>query len=178
MKNGKWKKIAVVLAAAFLMTGCGNAASQGVKALKEGDYASALSRFQEAAKSSDASLAAEGYQGMGMTYYETGDYSAALDAFEEALDKGGKETAQLDNLAGVCAMQTGDYGAGLEYIQAGLALADPEDKELYQEMRYNEIVCLEQQGDWENAKEKVKDYLEDYPDDENAQKEAEFLQTR
>ena len=45
-------------------------------------------------------------------------------------------------------------------------------------MKYNEIICYEKQADWENAKGKVTEYLDAYPDDETVQKEAEFLETR
>ena len=85
---------------------------------------------------------------------------------------------------GVCAMQTEDYADALSYIQSGLALADSQEGEdapdasLIQEMKYNEIICCERQGDWDTAKEKVAEYLADYPDDETAQKEADFLETR
>ena len=80
-------------------------------------------------------------------------------------------------------MQTGDYAKGLEYIQSGLAMADASDSgeaddSLIREMEYNEIICYEQQSDWENAKAKIAEYISKYPDDEAAQKEAEFLQTR
>lgn len=49
---------------------------------------------------------------------------------------------------------------------------------MLREMKYNEIVCLEQQADWQSAKQKVDEYLSEYPDDESVQKEAEFLITR
>lgn len=49
---------------------------------------------------------------------------------------------------------------------------------MIQEMEYNEIICYEQTADWENAKQKITEYTEKYPDDENAKKEAEFLETR
>ena len=45
-------------------------------------------------------------------------------------------------------------------------------------MQYNVIVAYEQAKDWESAKVKLKEYLNDYPDDQNAQKELEFLETR
>ena len=45
-------------------------------------------------------------------------------------------------------------------------------------MRFNVIAAYEQSGDWESAKVKLTEYLEDYPDDEAAQKEMEFLNTR
>ena len=184
MRKNRIKTVILSLTAVFLITGCADAASQGVKSLRDGDYTGALSQFQEAVDSGNADEAADGYQGMGMTYYETGDYAAALEAFQNALDRGAEQTVQLYNLAGVCAMQTEDYETALGYIQAGLALADTASgsdaasEELLQEMRYNEIVCYEQQADWDNAKQKITEYLEEYPDDEAAQKEADFLQTR
>ena len=40
------------------------------------------------------------------------------------------------------------------------------------------IVAYEQMKDWESAKAKLKEYLAEYPDDEAAKKELEFLETR
>jgi len=45
-------------------------------------------------------------------------------------------------------------------------------------MRFNQIVCYERLGDWENAKAKMTEYLQVYPDDAKAKREAKFLQTR
>ena len=45
-------------------------------------------------------------------------------------------------------------------------------------MRLNEIAAYEKSGDMESAKSKLKSYIQDYPDDEKAAKEAEFLETR
>ena len=45
-------------------------------------------------------------------------------------------------------------------------------------MEYNVIVCYEQQADWENAKSAMKQYQEDFTEDDSVSKEAEFLQTR
>lgn len=144
----------------------------------------AAAEFQTAADDEDKKTSAEGYRGLGIVYYETGDYANALEAFRSALDNGAEQTAELYNLMGVSAMQTGDYEAGLEYIQSGLAMTDAAsgdesaDADLVREMEFNEIICCEQLADWENAKEKADEYIKKYPDDEAAQKEAEFLQTR
>ena len=56
--------------------------------------------------------------------------------------------------------------------------AEDVSDEMMQEMRFNEIAAYEQSGDMESAKSKLKDYTADYPDDEKAAKEAEFLETR
>ncbi|MDE7066873.1 MAG: hypothetical protein K2O83_04225, partial [Schaedlerella arabinosiphila] len=50
--------------------------------------------------------------------------------------------------------------------------------EVIREMKFNRVVCLEKKLDWENAKAAMAEYASLYPDDANAQKEAEFLSTR
>ena len=44
--------------------------------------------------------------------------------------------------------------------------------------RYNAIVACEGMEDWEQAKERLAKYTDKYPKDEEAKKEAEFLETR
>ena len=170
----RWIIILAAVAAAGVIGGCSNPQKSGVSALEKGD-------FEEMTQSGDA---AEGYRGLGMTYYEMEDYENALESFRQAAENGAKQTIQMYNLMGICAMQTEDYKSALDYIQSGLALmstsdgADKADEDLVQEMKYNEIICYEKQADWENAKGKVTEYLDAYPDDETVQKEAEFLETR
>ncbi len=181
------KKVTVLAAAACaacLVAGCANAVKDGTDALTDGRYEEAETSFQEAAESTDKEVSADGWRGLGMTYYEMEKYEEALSAFQSALDQGADQTVELYNLMGVCAMQTGEYGQALEYIQAGLALNETDaekgkaDDSLIQEMKYNEIICYEQQADWENAKQKAAEYAEAYPGDEAIQKEVEFLETR
>ena len=43
---------------------------------------------------------------------------------KKTVDTGVVQTTQIYNLMGVCAMKTEDYEAALEYIQAGLAMAE------------------------------------------------------
>lgn len=176
--------LAGIVIAAGMITGCGNSRKAGVEALEQGKYEEALSEFQEAVKDGSAKETAEGYRGLGMTYYEMEDYENALDSFRKAADNGAEQTVQLYNLMGICAMKTSDYASALEYIQSGLALIstsegeDKADVKLVQEMKYNEIICYEQQADWSNARQKAEEYLEAYPGDETVEKEVEFLKTR
>ncbi len=179
------KRIAVLImgvSIACVSAGCANALKDGTDALEAGDYETAVTEFQKAVSDGNEEMEAEGYRGLGMAYYETGEYAQALEAFQNAVNQGAEQTVQIYNLMGVCAMQTGDYGNALESIRAGLALADSgredADADLVREMEYNEIICYERQADWENAKQKIAEYVNQYPDDEAAQKEAEFLETR
>lgn len=181
----KWMTIMTAAAlAAGVVCGCANPEKSGVEALKNGEYQEAEAQFQEMTQSGSGEDAAEGYRGLGMTYYEMEDYAGALEAFRQAVDNGVQQSVQLYNLMGVCAMQTEEYEAALEYIQSGLALAESADgeeqpsEELIREMKYNEIICYEKQSDWENARQKADEYLSEYPEDESVQREAEFLETR
>ena len=163
----KWMTIMTAAAlAAGVVCGCANPEKSGVEALKNGEYQEAEAQFQE------------------MTQSGSREDAGALEAFRQAVDNGVQQSVQLYNLMGVCAMQTEEYEAALEYIQSGLALAESADgeeqpsEELIREMKYNEIICYEKQSDWENARQKADEYLSEYPDDESVQREAEFLETR
>ena len=144
------KKLAVLMLTGVtcLASGCGNVVKDGTEALGEGRYDAAETAFEEATKNGNKEVAADGYQGLGMTYYEQEEYDKALEAFQTALDQGAEQTQELYNLTAVCAME------------------------------YNVIVCYEQQADWENAKSAMKQYQADFPEDDSVSKEAEFLQTR
>ena len=180
----KWIAAPVAaLVAASVICGCANPQKAGVKALEEGNYAEAETQFQELTEAGGEDAAA-GWQGLGMAYYETEDYQGALEAFQKAVESGMSPSIQMYNLMAVCAMQMKEYGQALEYIRSGLALADTASEEeqpdagLIQEMKFNEIICCERQADWESAKQKITEYVSEYPDDETARREAEFLATR
>ena len=80
------------------------------------------------------------------------DYSSALEAFSKGIDLSG-EKKDLDD-------------------------KEQDDADTVREMKFNEIVCYEKLLDWENAGKKAAEYVKDYPDDKEAQKEAAFLSTR
>ena len=175
--------LACVLVAGAL-TGCANPQKEGTEALEQGNYEEAREQFQKTVENGNEEKAAEGYRGLGMAYYGLEDYGAAMEAFEQAVAQGAEQSVQLYHLMSVCAMQNENYEKARDYIQTGMGLAQTSDgkesvdADMLREMRYNEIVCLEQQADWESAKQKVEEYLSEYPDDETVQKEAEFLKTR
>ena len=63
------------------------------------------------------------------------------------------------------------------YYRLGIGL-EGNSAELEQEMKYNMIAAYEQIKDWESAKVILEEYVAEYPEDETAQKEREFLKTR
>lgn len=97
----KWMTIMTAAAlAAGVACGCANPEKSGVEALKNGEYQEAEAQFQEMTQSGSGEDAAEGYRGLGMTYYEMEDYAGALEAFRQAVDNGVQQSVQLYNLMG------------------------------------------------------------------------------
>lgn len=177
MKMKRYMKILAVLACAgAVLTGCGDkTVEEGVQLLEEQDYQGAADLFQQAVEKDEED--AEAQRGLGIAKWELGDYEGALSAFESALENGGDKTAEIYNLMGNCCMQMEQAKQALNYYRLGLEEEDLSD-ELRQEMRFNEIAAYEMSGDMESAKSKLESYIQDYPDDEKAAKEAEFLETR
>ena len=73
------KKLAVLMLAGVtcLASGCGNVVKDGTEALGEGRYDAAETAFEEATKNENKEVAAEGYLGLGKTYYEHIEYDKA-----------------------------------------------------------------------------------------------------
>lgn len=157
------------------LAGCANPVKEGTKYLKNGNYEAASDSFQKAVeKKKDLK---ESYRGLGIALWEMKDYEKAKDAFEKALENGGEETASLYNLLGICDLELSDPAGALQNFWKGLSMEGTEEA-LVREMKYNEIIAYERLKDWDSAKEKMAEYVERYPDDEQAAKEAEFLETR
>ena len=72
-------------------------------------------------------------------------------------------------------LEAENYQKALEFFQQALNSEKPENE---RQLRRNEIICYENLSDFATAKQKMAEYLEDYPDDEKAQRENIFLQTR
>lgn len=168
--------VAALALAAAALTGCGDKTiEEGVKLLEEQDYQGAAEQFGKAVEKDGED--AEAQRGLGIAKWELGDYEGALSAFESALENGGEKTAEIYNLIGNCCMQLDRAKQALNYYRLGLA-EEEASEELRQEMRFNEIAAYEMSGDMESARSKLESYIQDYPDDEKAAKEAEFLETR
>lgn len=166
---------AAAVLAAVMLTGCANPAEKGTEYLNEGQYEEAAAEFQKAVD--DNKNAGDAYRGIGIAKWELEDYEGAKEAFLSALENGAEKTGTIYNFIGCCDLKLKDSSSALNYFNLGIDL-EGNSEELNQEMRFNAIAAYEQIGDWESAKVKLAEYLEDYPDDEAAQKEMEFLNTR
>lgn len=179
---------------------------KGVQLLQEERYEEAAGQFEKAIASEGekkekgkpmalteegAPYITEAYRGLGMAYYVQEDYEQARTNLQQVIDLGGEATPVLCNLIGLSAMYLQDYDGALSAFETGVSLpasgtyTDTSNTEqsvdysaVIQEMKFNRIVCLEKKLDWAGAKAEMEAYIEAYPDDTAAQKEAEFLSTR
>ena len=79
------------------------------------------------------------------------------------------------NQLGLCEMTRGEYAKALEAFQAGMRL---ENTTMMQTLSFNEIIAYEYLGEYMQAYVLMENYLKNYPDDQQARREYEFLSTR
>jgi tetratricopeptide (TPR) repeat protein len=72
-------------------------------------------------------------------------------------------------------MQMGEYELALSAFHDAMQI---EDNDMLQTLKFNEIVAYEYMGEYKTAAALMNSYLKAYPDDEQAKREYEFLQTR
>lgn len=135
-----------------------------------GDYEQARLSLESAKDSSGA----EATSLLGQTYENLGDYNYAASVYSTYLETR-QPDASIYNQLGICKLKVGDYTAALDAFQAGLAI---DGNTVMQSLQFNEIVAYEYLGQFENAKIAMGQYLALYPDDQKAQQEYVFLQTR
>ena len=111
---------------------------------------------------------------LGKTWENLGEYNYAASVYISYLQDQG-ESALIYNQLAMCQMQLGDYDAALSALQSGLAL---EDSTLRQTLLFNQIVVYEKQGNFKQAAQLMRQYMQDYPDDDVAAREHEFLRSR
>ena len=153
MKRGK--ALLAIFSAGLLLTACGNPSEKGVEYLEKGEYDQAVEQFEQAIEKN----------------------KGARNAFRKALDNNAEKTGTIYNLIGNCDLKLGKAKEALNYYNLGLE-QDDVSKKMKKEMKYNIIVAYEKMEDWESAEVKLEEYLESYPNDKAAKKEAEFLETR
>lgn len=110
---------------------------------------------------------------LGMTYEKLGDYNYACSLYNNYLLA--QQDATVYNQLGMCKMQMEDYEAALTAFQEGMKM---ENCPCMQSLRFNEIVAYEYLGEFQKATVLMESYLLTYPDDIEAKKERDFLQTR
>ncbi len=108
----------------------------------------------------------------GEVYEATGDTEQAVEVYL----KGWEKTEDSDFLKKVCDsyIDSEDYETALQYAEEGAEVNEDSAKEFM----FKKIIIYEKLKDYESAYQIAKEYTEQYPDDENGQKEYKFLSTR
>lgn len=135
-----------------------------------GDYKTALEDLQ---KAKEDGLPQASYY-LAQTYKASGESKKAQQCVKEYLDSGVATSYELYDL-GVEEMSDGNYTDALTYFNAALGMEKVPNK---QNLMKSAIAAYEYNGDFASAKSMLADYLEQYPSDEEAQKESTFLETR
>lgn len=135
-----------------------------------GEYQNAYLALEEAKEKGGA----ESYLYLGRAYEATGDYNYAANVYNGYLEKN-EGNAEMYNQLGLCEMTRGEYRKALEAFQAGMQL---QNTTMMQTLSFNEIVAYEYLGEYMQAQVLMENYLKNYPDDEQAKREYEFLSTR
>ena len=112
---------------------------------------------------------------LGKIYLSDKDIGNARAMYQQYMEMQEENQARGYNGLALCDMAESNYWRALENIQKGLEIAEKGD---VQELLYNEVVVYEKMQDFNTAKIKMASYMELYPDDEDAQKENQFLQYR
>lgn len=111
---------------------------------------------------------------LGRAYEAMGDYNYAANVYQAYLEKN-EGDAEMYNQLGICELVRKEYRRALEAFQAGKRL---EDAAMARTLAFNEIVAYEKLGEYAQAYLLVGEYLKNYPDDQQARREQEFLSTR
>ena len=107
-------------------------------------------------------------------YQDTGDYVSAQDLLEEYAESDQVTSDALGTLGDI-ELSSGNYDNALGYYDAGLSLDSIGNMP---QLMKGKAAALEKLYRFDEAKEVITQYLESYPNDEEAAKELVFLQTR
>lgn len=111
---------------------------------------------------------------LGMVYLAQNDTSNARAMYQQYITEAGESGKGYNGLA-LCDIADGNYDSALNNIAAGIPAASTEEM---QSLLFNEIVVYEKKLDFATAKQKAQEYVEMFPEDEEAAAELAFLETR
>jgi tetratricopeptide (TPR) repeat protein len=117
----------------------------------------------------------EGYYYIGEIYRIKKDYEKAIYYYENYIENGQITTSNVYNQIAVCLMKTGNCEDALDYLEQGIAYDNAATIRI---LKKNEIIAYEKLGRFNDADQKVKEYLASYPKDSQALREAGFIDTR
>ncbi|MBB5264227.1 tetratricopeptide (TPR) repeat protein [Catenibacillus scindens] len=169
--QGKTDEAAQVLNDALLLGGKNGEdySNRGIVYMYQGDYEGAQEAFNTALEKGYNGA----YLGLAQSLSSQGDYEGAAAMYEQylAIDT---SNAAAYNEYGLCLMELERYEDAQAAFAAGI---EKNDRLVDRELMYNEAVALEYLKDWEGALEKMRAFVEKYPDDAQGQHELTFLES-
>lgn len=111
---------------------------------------------------------------LGELYEKLGDSKKAEESFDGYIKEHEEDTQALESLADI-AMGKENYAKAVSYLELALKVDKPVNEQM---LRRKLIQAYEFSGNFAAAKEQMKIYAAAYPQDEEAVREAEFLQSR
>ncbi len=173
----RWLGILVLVLLSLVFISCGKKewVKDGYAHLAEQEYEKAIKAFEKSIDKEQET--GEAYLGIATAWYEQEDYEKALASFEKARVQEAALSATAYNLMAVCERKTEDLQGAINYYSLGLSQTDISG-ELKQEMKKGLITAYEESGDRASALMYLQEYVSEFPEDTEAQKELDFLQTR
>ena len=104
-----------------------------------------------------------------------GNFEKAKEYFERYLSDSRVDSPAVCNDMAVCCIYDKDYEKAKEWIDKGLSYGS---SGVLRYLKKNEIVCLEKMGKLQEAKEKLAAFVQEFPEDEAAKTEYEYIGTR
>lgn len=188
-KISKIKYLLVLLFCFLVLTSCQNKKinqykSYGIDYLENNNYEEALSYFDEALKLGDGEVSSTQYELLlykAECLFMLNRYDEAKKIYEtlKVIDKNNKTFNELyNNLSTIVNLV--DFRMAIdkgELDRADSILLELKSIGLEHEksVMYNQAVLYEKKGEWKNALNAFNYYLKQYPGDENALHEVEFI---
>jgi len=136
-----------------------------------GDYTNARNFLEQAR--SDGNRSEEVILLLGQSYEHLSDSNYALTLYSDYVAQA--PSGAIYNQMGLCYAGMKDYINAVTAFEAGMEV---QDNACRQQLFFNRIVANEKLARFGEAKKLMGDYLKEYPDDEAALREYEFLKTR
>lgn len=111
---------------------------------------------------------------MFQVYIDKEDTAGAEEYFDAYINSGVATPERLMKI-GENDMNNGDYDIALKFLEAGLNM---NETECYQQLMRDTIIAYEYNGDFSSARSLMRTYVENYPNDYDAEDELTFLETR
>lgn len=135
-----------------------------------GEQKTAISLLEEAIKGKEA----DGYYYLAEIYSLLGDDKQSQENLNAYMESGKADSYSLFNIANE-QLGKGNYDMAIECLNTALQLESVPNKQIIMKTL---VIAYEQNLDFASAKELMAEYVENYPDDEEAKRELTFLETR